>query len=240
MLGRFLVIDTETTKEGNNMPIQSVFDIGWTISDHTGNILAKRSYIVQEFKYQALHKKRAFLIDENVVNGKIYFTKLLNREMIVASWSRIIAQLKKDCKKYQVEYIGAYNLSFDMRVIAKTHAFLSGKDLEFFDDFFLIDIYPLSSYIILNTPEYKEFALKHNLLTEAGHYQTGAEVTYRFLFNELEYIEEHTALQDTIDETRILHTILNRDEIIPIHAYSVNSQAWRIVNEDIINQRKQK
>ena len=65
----FLILDTETTKEGEGMPYQSVFDIGWAISDKEGNILVERSYMVEQFKFQALNKKRAFLIDENVVDG---------------------------------------------------------------------------------------------------------------------------------------------------------------------------
>lgn len=234
----FLILDTETTKEGEGMPYQSVFDIGWAISDKKGNILIERSYMVEQFKFQALNKKRAFLIDENVVDGKIYFTKLLEKRIIVSKWANIIGQLKKDCKKYNVAYIGAYNLGFDTRVIAKTHFFFSGKDFDFFDNFFLIDIYPVAAYTVLNTPEYKEFAKTHNLLTEKGNYQTGAESTYKFLFNDTSYIEEHTALQDSIDETKILHCLLNQEKEIPIHAYSINPQAWRIVNEENLNKKK--
>ena len=53
----FLILDTETTKEGEGMPYQSVFDIGWAISDKQGNILVERSYMVEQFKFQALNKK---------------------------------------------------------------------------------------------------------------------------------------------------------------------------------------
>ena len=109
----FLVIDTETTKEGYNMPNQSVFDIGWAISNRQGEILQTRSYMVEEFRLQALEKKKAFLIDSEVVDKATYITKLLNKEMKVVNWKSIIAQLTKDMNKYNVEFVSAYNLGFD-------------------------------------------------------------------------------------------------------------------------------
>lgn len=226
----FLIIDTETTKKGHNMPYQSVFDIGWTITNRKGEILCQRSYIVGEFKYQALTKKRAFLIDENVVDGKIYFTKLLQKKMIVINWQYIIAQLNKDCNKHGVEFVGAYNLGFDMNVINKTHFFLTGKELNFFERYFLVDLYHVSAYTVLNTDMYKKFATENNLISEKGNFKTGAEATFRYLFNK-EYVEEHTALQDSEDESKILHYLLDSVDYIPIHAYAINSQSWRIVNE---------
>lgn len=227
----FLILDTETTIQGENMPNQSVFDIGWCISNRKGEILKKRSYMVKEFKDQALHKKKGFLLDNEQVNTSIYFQKLLDKKMIVASWNNIMSQLKKDCKNYSIEFIGAYNLAFDKRVIEKTDFFFKGKDMDFFDDFFLIDLYHACAYTVLNTDEYKEYAKTHNFITDKGNIQTGAEPCYKYLFNELDYIEEHTGLSDAVDETRILHALLNQKEHIDIHAYSINSQSWRIVNE---------
>lgn len=228
----FLILDTETTIKGENMPNQSVFDIGWTISNRQGETICERSYIVEEFKYQALHRKKAFLLDSGAVDSRVYFTKLLNKEIKVLSWNNIIAQLKRDCKKYNVAFIGAYNLGFDTRVIAKTDFFFKGKDFTFFDDFFLIDLYHVCAYTVLNTDDYREFAQHNNLITDKGNYMTGAEPCYKYLFNELDYIEEHTAFKDSMDETRILHHILNQKEKIDLHAYSINQQAWRIVNSE--------
>lgn len=240
MQENFLIIDTETTVGNESLPWQSVFDIGWTISNRKGEKLKVRSYVVQEFIYQALDKKKAFLIDSGQVALETYLKKIENGQMKVQLWRYIIAELKKDIKRYNIEFIGAYNLAFDKNVIEKTHFYLTGKELEFFDNHFLIDLYHTCAYTVLNTDEYKAFAKENNFITGAGNYQTGAEVTYKYLFNSLDYIEEHTAASDSIDETRILHHLLNRKEFIPIHAYSINSQAWRIVNEKKIQKMKKK
>lgn len=230
----FLILDTETTIKGENMPYQSVFDIGWTISDREGNILQKRSYVVQEFFKQAIYSSKAFLIDSGFLDSSVYIEKIRRLDMKVEKWSEIIKRLKADSTFYGVEYVGAYNLAFDMRVIEKTQFTLGSErtfdNLNYFENYFLIDLYPACVHTVLDTVKYKEFAIKHNLITEKGNFQCGAEPSYKFLFNEPNYIEEHTALQDSIDETKILHYLLNNYENIPLYAFSVDGQAWRHLN----------
>lgn len=225
----FLTIDTETSVKGKGLPYQSVFDIGWTIADRQGNTLVKRSYLVKEFSHECLTMKKGFLIDNGQVEAGIYLRKIARGEMKIVSWSNIIAQLRKDTKKYEVEYISAYNLGFDMRVIAKTHFYFTGKDLDFFDSFFLIDLYNVACSTVLNSQEYKNFATENNFISDKGNFLTKAETAYKFLFNELGYIEEHTALSDCIDEQKILFYILENAEI-PLLSYKVNPMAWKIVN----------
>lgn len=232
MIENFLTIDTETTRRGENMPFGSVFDIGWTITNRQGQVLCERSYMVKEFKYEALNKRRAFLIDSGFLTEQVYLQKILDNTIKVASWSNIIGQLKKDSKKHNVEYISAYNLTFDFNVINKTNFFLTGKELNFFENFFLIDLYHVCAYTVLNTPHYKKVASEKGWVSEKGNILTKAETTYRYIFNKHDYIEEHTALADTKDEAEILHHLLdNWVEFIPLQAYKMNSQAWRIVNE---------
>lgn len=226
----FLILDTETTIKDENLPMQSVFDIGWTISNRQGEILKTRSYLVHEFYHQAVLERKGFLIDNGFMSENLYIEKLKKGEIKLSLWKNIIAQLKRDCKKYDVEFIGAYNLGFDTRVIAKTDFYFKGLDFDFFDDFFLVDLYHVCAYTVLNTPDYKEFATENNFITDKGNFKTGAESTYRYLFD-LDYIEEHTAMKDSLDETKILHHVLNNTDDIPLFSYSINSQSWRIVNE---------
>lgn len=230
MLENFLIIDTETTVKTKEVDAQTVFDIGWTISNREGKIFKVRSYVVQQLHYIAVVKKKGFLIDSGQVKQETYTRKISDLYMKQLEWSSIIGQLKRDIKKYNVEFIGAYNLGFDKRVIEKTHFFFTGKDLDLFDKYFLIDLYPACAYTILNNDNYKEFAKKHNLVTSVGNYMTGAEPCYKYLFDDLEYIEEHTAATDSIDETKILHKVLSLPQLIPLQAFNINGQAWRIVN----------
>ena len=234
----FLTIDTETSVRGKDLPCQSVFDIGWTIANQKGETLVKRSYLVKEFSHSCITMRKGFLLDSGQVEQGIYLRKIANGSMKIAGWSAIMGQLKKDSKKYSVEYIGAYNLGFDMRVISKTNFYFTEKDFDFFDNFFLIDLYNVACSTVLNNPEYKEFAKKNGFVSEKGNFLTKAETTYKYLFDEIEYVEEHTALSDCEDEQKILFAILNSPETIPLKAYRINPMAWRIVNEENLNKKK--
>ena len=54
------------------------------------------------------------------------------------------------------------------------------------------------------TPDYKKFCESNEYYTESGNYSTTAETVYRFLTNNTEFIEEHTALADAEIELDIL------------------------------------
>lgn len=232
MQENFLIIDTETTTKGENMPFGSVFDIGWTIANRQGQTLCERSYIVKEFSFQALNKRKAFLIDNGFISERVYLDRIVQGSTKAVEWKSVISQLKKDCNKYNVEFIAAYNLTFDFNVINKTHFFLSGNELDFFENYFLIDIYQACCYTVLNTEKYKKVATEQGWVSDKGNYLTKAETTYRYLFNKFYYIEEHTALSDTKDEKEILFYLLDNIKNIPLQAYKMNSQAWRLVNEE--------
>ena len=84
----------------------------------------------------------------------------------------------------------------------------------------------------LNTSEYVNFATIHGFVSEAGNIQTSAEVAYRFLTNNLDFVESHTGLEDVEIETAILMNCLKTgDENMKYHPYSA---CWQNV------QRKRK
>ena len=56
----------------------------------------------------------------------------------------------------------------------------------------------------LVTKKFKSFCDEHNYYTESGNYSTTAETVYRFIFNDTDFIEAHTALNDSEIEAEIL------------------------------------
>ena len=57
----------------------------------------------------------------------------------------------------------------------------------------------------LLTKKYVKYCLKNRYLTKANNLQTTAEIVYRYLFNNVNYIERHLGLQDALDEYQILY-----------------------------------
>ena len=77
----------------------------------------------------------------------------------------------------------------------------------------LFDIWALACEYIMDSDEYRDFAFDEGLLTDSGkYYKTSAEVAYRFLSRNREFMEAHTALDDAEIESEILASIIRKDK----------------------------
>ena len=78
----------------------------------------------------------------------------------------------------------------------------------------LFDLWGLATTHLLNTVKYKKRCLENDMLTASGTYfKTSAEASYRYLMDEYDFDEAHTALDDAIIETFILSKIAKRSAI---------------------------
>ena len=62
------------------------------------------------------------------------------------------------------------------------------------------------------TKSYKKFVDDNNFLSEKGNRQSSAEVAYRFLVQNPDFIEDHTALSDVLIEVHILAECLAKNK----------------------------
>ena len=77
----------------------------------------------------------------------------------------------------------------------------------------LFDIWALACEYIMDSDEYRDFAWDEGLLTDSDkYYKTSAEVVYRFLSRNREFVEAHTALDDAEIESEILASIIRKDK----------------------------
>ena len=75
----------------------------------------------------------------------------------------------------------------------------------------LFDLWGLSARHLLNNDEYKRACVNNNWVTASGKYfKTSAETSFRFLENNLDFDEEHTALSDAEIESKIFAEIHKR------------------------------
>lgn len=78
-------------------------------------------------------------------------------------------------------------------------------------DYPLFDVWGLACEHILNCNEYKEMCYFNKWQTESGKYfKTSAETCFRFCAKDIDFIEAHTAIDDTEIESKIFVEILKR------------------------------
>ena len=80
----------------------------------------------------------------------------------------------------------------------------------------LFDLWGLATTYLLNNATYKNNCLKYGMLTNSGvYFKTSAETSYRYLCDKYDFNESHTALDDAIIESYILHKIAQKHAITP-------------------------
>ena len=75
----------------------------------------------------------------------------------------------------------------------------------------LFDIWGLSCENLLNNDDYRQYCKDNNLTTASGmYYPTNAEITYRFVKKQDDFIESHTAIEDADIECEILAEVFKK------------------------------
>ncbi len=203
-----IVFDTETIGKVN----QDLLNVGYKIIDvdiqrAEYTILKQRDYLVT-----SLINNKVYCINDDFVGAKKYnaYMELLNQKRIIKrSIPQIFKTLTNDLEKYHVLFGYAYNNNFDLTRFAE-HAerFQIDNPMESIPQF---DIWGYASHYICNTEDYKKWALENNQLTATQKYlSTTVESVTRYLRNDLNFEESHTALSDTHWEINILMECVKR------------------------------
>lgn len=219
---RFMVFDTETMGVDSRV----IYDIGYYIVNRRGKVFNSRRFLVQDTITKPEIMMNAFY------HNKIYSEYLPmvdnSAEKLIYPWEEIQDFIREDVNTYNVNIFSAYNLPFDMSAIrhtneyARTRKLLDNKPI-------LLDLWLYSCLYLFNTNFYKKAARDNNWLSPAGNYRTTAEHAYRYITNNVDYIEPHTALEDAEIETEILLRLLAKKRKIPYN--TINPHPWRIPNQ---------
>lgn len=184
----FAVIDTETTGGVQGGCYCPTYHLGATaltrreIKD-TINIVVLANLDMDSAFYGKQKKEyyRNLLKDPSVI---ICYTEAEAKE-IFSAW----------LTANNVSCVCAHNTSFDF---CRTCVMDCIEGMEFFDIMFAF------YDTIAQTKRYKQFCVENGYYTEKGNCRMTAEVCYRFISGNNDFIEEHTALADTEIEAEIL------------------------------------
>lgn len=194
-----LILDTETI----SLDKPFVYDLGYTIADADGNIIAKKSYVIT----QIWNNKELFATSYYAAKKPLYISRLKSKYSKKVSWGNAMRYLANDIKKYGVTEIFAYNSKFDTRALNFMCAWY--KVVNGLGAFKINDI---MKYIapITETEDYKNFCESNGYMTahKIPQCQKKAETLYRYLTKNVDFTEEHTGLEDSLIELEILMVAL--------------------------------
>ena len=190
-----LIIDTETVSL--NKPF--CYNIGYVIYNiEEQKALVKKDFIVE----QVWHNIPLFSTAYYAEKRPIYVNRMKSKKVKMTKYGQIMRSLRADIKNYKVKIGYAYNSSFDEKVFEFNCDWYRVSNP--LDSIPIIDIRPFAFNSFCQTKDYKDFCDKHENYTESGNYSTTAESVYQYIANDSNFVEEHTALSDSIIETEIL------------------------------------
>lgn len=195
----YMVLDTETANDFDD-PI--VYDIGASIIDKKGNVYETTSLIIYDtfFEMQDLMKSAYYYDKRDMYLEEI--NKGLHKIVRYSTAKKIINNL---AKKWNVKAIIAHNAPFDYRSTTRTQRYLTKSKSRYFLPYGveLWDTLKMARDTIGQTKSYKKWCIANGYLTAGGQPRFTAEIIYRYLIGDENFIESHTGLADTLIEKDI-------------------------------------
>ena len=194
-----VVFDTETT----NLEKPFCYNVGYVIYDtDTDQVVLKREFVIE----QVWHNPMLFTTAYYSNKREIYVNRMRGRKCVMEKYGYICQEMIRDFKAYNVELAFAYNSPFDVKVFEWNCEWFKCNNP--FDNIEIKDIMCFTHTFIAFRKEYQDFCDLHSLFTESGNYSTSAESMFKYIANEIDFVEEHTALADSLIELAVLRTCL--------------------------------
>ncbi len=212
------IFDTETT----SLDKPFCYNIGYVIiNTENWQTLCRRSFVVEQIWHNLPLFSSAYYANKR----PIYINEMKSRITLMDKFGYICQKMIRDFLNYEVTVAFAFNASFDEKVFDFNCDWYKCHNP--FDNIKLKDIRGFAHNFIVDE-QFKDFCDRYEYYTETGNYSTTAETFYRYLTSNIDFIEDHTALSDSIIEAEILRICvlrgadINRDYV-----------AFRSIEKDI-------
>ena len=204
-----MMLDTETCntlvdeKGQLDMTNVLVYDLGWKVIDKRGNVYEEKSYIAEEIFYgmsdvmqSAYYAKKIPMYLEQIAQGK----------RVVASFYQIRKDFVETMLRYNTKTVCAHNARFDYNALNTTQRYLTKSKYRYFFPFGteVWDTLKMARDVVAKTPSYKAFCENNGYMTQNNQVRLTAEILYRFISGNDNFIESHTGLEDVEIERQIL------------------------------------
>lgn len=203
----YIVLDTETT---NSIDDPIAYDIGFAVVDAMGNVYARYSFVVAEVFLDKELMESAYFVEKIPE----YWEQIKKGERKLARLNTIRNVLYSVMKEYNTNIVCAHNARFDYRSTNTTQRFLSNSRYRYFFpyDTEIWDTLKMARQAF-NNKEYDNFCYNNGYVTKRGCKRYTAEILYRFITNDNNFVEKHTGLEDVLIEKEILAECLKRGVI---------------------------
>lgn len=195
---KILIIDTETT---NSLDDALVYDCGFIVADYNGTIYSKHSFVNADIFCDKELMSSAYFAEKIPQ----YWTEIKNGSRTLTSFRNIMWTLRHIMKENNITKVYAYNCRFDYMALVTTQRYLTKSKYRYFFPYGipLWDTMKMASDTICKEWGYRTWCKSNGYLTKNGQVRKTAEILYRYITGQHEFIESHTGLEDVLIEKQI-------------------------------------
>lgn len=195
----YLTIDTETA---NGLDDPMMYDLGGAIHDRHGHVYETFSFVI----YDVFCADRALFDTAYYAEKRPMYEKQISAGLrkIVSVYSARV-YVSNLCRKYDVKAIIAHNARFDYKSTNYTLRYVTKSKARYFLPYGipLWDTLKMAQDTICKQPTYIRWCQRNGFCQKNGKPRATAEILYRYITQNLEFIEDHTGLEDVLIEKEI-------------------------------------
>lgn len=206
-----MMIDTETantmSRADGSLDMSSVlvYDIGWQVTDRRGIVYESKSYIVRDIFFDESELMKSAYYAKKI---PMYMEQIARGERVVASFYEIRKDYVETMERYATNTVCCHNARFDCNATNTTERWLTKSKWRYFLPYGteVWDTMVCARKVIATMPTYIKFCEENGYMTKhkKPRPRVTAEILYRFISKDTEFIESHTGLEDVDIERQIL------------------------------------
>lgn len=203
-----IMLDTETANTistDGKLDMTNVlpYDFGFAVIDSHGRVYEKYSFVNSDI----------FVHERDLMQSAYYASKIPQYVEDLRSGVRKMAttyEIRKvlldKIKEYDCKFVCAHNARFDYNACNNIQRWTTKSKYRYFFpyDIEIWDTMKMARDVILPMPTYQRFCNENGYLTAQGKPRLTAEILYRFISRNNDFIESHTGLEDVEIEVQIL------------------------------------
>ena len=212
----YMVFDTETCNtpkiEGQlDVSNGQVYDFSFQIVDNEGHVYEEHSYINEDVFFDLPEAMNEAYFADKIPQYKEDLR--LGYHQMVNTWDmyRIVRNM---VEKYDIKAFIAHNARFDVAVLNSTLRYQTKSVRRFFFPYGIPiwDTMKMANDTICKLSSYKQFCMEHNYMTNhmVPQPRKTAEILWRFLQKDNDFVESHTGLKDAQIEAQIFAECVRR------------------------------
>lgn len=206
---KILMIDTETAGTLDNA---FCYDIGCGIATlHSDRISNPLNYINYNVYFEKRDLMRTAYYAEKLPS---YYDEIFAGEREVLDMVDIRRRIHRLMKEEGIKVVCAHNAAFDISALNNTIRDATDGKTRYFLPYGteVWDTLKMARQVLGNMPTYYKFCEANNFMTnhQVPQPRMTAEVIYRYITKNLNFVEAHTGLRDVEIETEILHYLVRQ------------------------------